>query len=153
LFVLPETLIGPNGKTDMNLGPKIWERLSYILICWKPQKFEHDLPPGLREDKPDAGNGILSTFILRRAKWHKACSLRYSGWKIGFLFSNLSKEEQAQSRNFGGEELVMKGVGRATPSSEPMAKVNEEICFISPNPGLGDTRSTKRKLTRFTKKF
>ena len=34
----------------------------------KLRKYEHDLPCGLRVDKLDEGDGILSTFILRKAK-------------------------------------------------------------------------------------
>jgi len=67
--------------------------------------------------------------------------------------SNLSKEEVAQSGNFGGEEPVMQSVGPATRSSEPMAIVNKDMGFICSNPGLGDTRSTKQKTDEIYQKL
>ena len=69
----------------MNLGRKILKRMSYSHLLQAP-KYEHDLPSGLREDKPDEGNAILSTSILRRAKWHKACPLSFLIGKSDFFF-------------------------------------------------------------------
>jgi len=125
------TLVCPADNPIQSQKNKGYESLAINLE--KLRKYEHDLPCGLRLDKLDEGDGILSTFILRKAKWHKACLLRYSSRKFVKLLSNLSNEELAQSENFGGEEPVQ-NIGRATRSSEPMVNV-KNICFICTPPG------------------
>ena len=97
----------------------LWSSFSYP---WRAYKIIVEI-----HTPKNSPHGItVYTSILRRATWHKACSLRYSHWNFGKLFSNVSKEKLAQSGNLGGDELVQSD-GRAIRSSEPMVKVQNEI--------------------------
>jgi len=122
------TLVCPTDSPNQSQRNNAYESLTINLESPKIWTWPASR---IRKDKPDVGDGILyNTSVLLREKWHKACSLRFSGRKFGKHFWNSSKQQLAQSENFGGEEPVLS----VTRTSEPMAKTKKEMYILYLHP-------------------